>query len=321
MSEVREEIMSRLQSEREDAPVQATTSEAEEPLTGDPDVEDGPVGDIDDTDNTEAILDPEAEASEGDPVDGEVAEVSPEYTELQEKYKSLEAEFSRVTTNRREIESSLDEAKAKSVQFQHQLDDKYREAEQYVEQFAGMANQQLQQLSQVNPSQLSQEQYAQFQQAFQQAQMQSAQLNQLSEQIRQNMKETQEANKQREAEIARERIKTRIPDWSSDKYKALGEIAGEYGYSQDEFFNSTDYRMIVMLNDVLKGREAAQVVSNKVAKTKTNPPKNRSARQQDRNAQGQFTSARDQFFSSAPGQKGSFAAMKAKQLRAERQGK
>ena len=321
MSEVREEIMSRLQAEREDAPVEATTPEVEEPVTGDPEAEGGPVGDIDDTDNTEAVLDPEAEASEGDPAEGEVAEVSPEYTELQEKYKSLEAEFSRVTTNRREIESSLDEAKAKSVQFQHQLDDKYKEAEQYVEQFAGMANQQLQQLSQVNPSQLSQEQYAQFQQAFQQAQMQSAQINQLLEQIRQSMQETREANKQREAEIARERIKTRIPDWSSEKYKALGEIAGEYGYSQDEFFNSTDYRMIVMLNDVLKGREAAQVVSNKVAKTKSNPPKNRSARQQDRNAQGQFVSARDQFFSSAPGQKGSFAAMKAKQLRAERQGK
>jgi chromosome segregation ATPase len=321
MSEVREEIMSRLQSEREDAPVTATTPEAEEPIVGDPEVDGEPVGEIDDTDNTEAVLDPEAEALEGDPVEGEVAEVTPEYTELQEKYKSLEAEFSRVTANRREIESSLDNAKAESVRYQHELQDKYKEAEQFVEHFAGMANQQLQQLSQVNPSQLSQEQYAQFQQAYQQAQMQSAQFQQLSEQVKQSLEETLKANKMREAEIARERIKTRIPDWSTEKYKALGDIAGEYGYTSDEFFDSTDYRMILLLNDVQKSREAAQVVGKKVAQTKSNPPKNRNARQQDRNAQGQFTSARDQFYSSNPGQKGAFAAMKAKQLRAERQGK
>ena len=125
--------------------------------------------------------------------------------------------------------------------------------------------------------------------------------------------------KEREAEIARERLKTRIPDWSSDMYRSLGELAQEYGYSAEEFFESTDYRMVLMLNDVAKSREAANVVTESVKKTKQSPPRHRAARAQERNAKGQFTSAQKDFMETRPGTKGSFAAMKAAQLRAERE--
>lgn len=321
MSEVREQFMERLASERADAPV-ATPSDTEEPYAGDPEVDDVPVGEVDDTDNTEDVLDPDAEAGDnevsGDPVDGEESEVSPEYMELEEKYKSLEAEFSRVTANRKEIEASLDNAKAQTVQIKHELEDRFKEAESFADYFAGMANQQLQQLQQVNPATLTQEQYGQYQQAFQQAQFQAQQYQQVSEAIKKQFAEAKEATLQREAEIARERLKTRIPDWSSDKYKALGEVATEYGYSPDEFFSSTDYRLVLLLNEVQKGRDAAKVVTERSKQTKTNPPKTRATRDQQRNDRGQFTNAQKAWQEAKPGTKGSFAAMKAAQLRAER---
>lgn len=314
MSEVRSEFMERLQSERAE-PI-ATPEAIEEP-TGDPEMVEEPIGEVDDTEYTEDTLDPEEEAN-GDPSDGEESEVSPEYTELEEKYKSLEAEFSRVTANRREIEASLDTAKAESVQYRHQLEDKYKEAESYVEHFAGMASQQLMQLQNVNPAQLTQEQFGQYQQAMMQAQQQYQQFQGMSEQIRKQLEETKEAAKKREAEIARERLKTRIPDWSSEKYKELGTVAQDYGYSPEEFFDTTDYRLLVLLNEVKQSKDAATVVSERSKKTKQNPPKHRAARQQDRNAQGQYTSAQKEFETTRPGTKGSFAAMKAAQLKAER---
>ena len=316
MSEVRSEFMERLASEREAAP-EAKASIPTEPV-GDPEDVDVPVGEVDGTDNTEDVLDPETEADAGDPVDGEESEVSPEYMELEEKYKSLEAEFSRVTANRKEIEASLDTAKAQTVQMKHELEDRFREAESVAEYFAGMATQQLQQLQGVNPATLTQEQYGQYQQAYQQAQWQAQQYQQISEGVKKQLAEAKEATLQREAEIARERLKTRIPDWSSEKYKALGEVATEYGYSPEEFFSSTDYRLVLLLNEVQKGKDAAKAVTERSKQTKANPPKNRATRTPERNSQGQFTNAQKAFQESTPGTKGSFAAMKAAQLRAER---
>lgn len=315
--EIRNEFMDKLAAERG---LEATPETVEEP-TGDPEaveeVEDG----LDDAVDTEGELDPESEAPEGDPEDGETPEVSPEYTELEEKYKSLEKEFSRVTENRRAIEQSLDEAKAKASEALHSIEDKYNEAESVAEYFVGMANQQLQQLQQVNPATLTQEQFGQFQQAYQAAQMQAQQHTQLVEQIRTQREETREKQKEREAEIARERLKVRIPDWSGEKYRALGEVAKDYGYSEKEFFGSTDHRLIILLNEVANGKEAAKVVENKVTKTKTKPPRHSSARPQERNEKGQFKRAAEAFHSARPGTKGSFAAMKAAQLAAEKAGK
>jgi len=317
MSEVRNEFLERLSAERANAPDDAITSKVKEPVEGDPETGDDPIGEFDDTDNTDDLLSDDQEP-QGDPDLDAESEVSPEYMELESKYKSLEAEFSRVTANRKEIESSLDTAKASTVKFSHELEDKYQEAEQFANYFAGMATQQLQQLQSVNPAQLSQDQYGQYQQMMMQAQQQAQQFGAMSEQIKASMAQTKESRLQREAEIARERLKTRIPDWSSDKYKQLGEVAADYGYSQEEFFQSTDYRMILLLNEVQKSKEAAKVVEKKVAKTKANPPKHRAARPQDRNDRGQYSTAQKQFTESSPGTKGAFAAMKAAQLRAER---
>jgi chromosome segregation ATPase len=318
MSEdIRNEFMDRLASERVEP--EASPEPTEEPI-GDPDVEEDALedGEIDNTVDTEGDLDPDAEAHEGDPADGETPEVSAEYTELEEKYKSLEQEFSRVTANRKEIESSLDDAKSKAAEALYAIEDKFQESEKIADYFVGMANQQLQQLQQVNPATLTQEQFGQYQQAYQQAQMQVSQHTQLIEQIKSERDDTRTKQKEREAEIARERLKVRIPDWSGEKYQALGKLAEEFGYAPKEFFDTTDHRLIILLNEVAASKDAAKVVEKKVAKTKTKPPRTSSARPQDRNERGQFKKAQQAFNETRPGTKGSFAAMKAAQLAAEK---
>lgn len=320
MSEVRNEFMERLATERGEAEAPVANPEPTEELeTSDPevgtDLEDG----VDDAVDTDGELDPETEAEAGDPEDGELPEVSPEYMELEDKYKSLEAEFSRVTANRKEIEASLEVARTESVRMRQDLEGKFEEAEQVANYYADMANQQLQQLSSVNPATLTQEQWGQYQSAYQQAQMQVQQNAYLLEQIKQKRTETLEATKTREAEIARERLKVRIPDWSSEKYNKLGEVAKEYGYSENEFFETTDHRLMILLNEVAASRDAAKVVQKKVEKTKPKAPKHATAREQDRNSRGQFAKASETFQKAPPGSKGTFAQMKAAQLRAERE--
>lgn len=318
---IHNEFMARLSAE---TPIEEATPETiEEPVEGDPEIEEGYEDGIDDTVDTEGELDTDdTEADEGETEsDVETPEVSAEYTELEDKYKSLEQEFSRVTANRKEIERSLDEAKTKASEALYAIEDKFGEAEQIADYFVGMANQQLQQLGGINPATLTQEQFGQYQQAYQQAQMQVNQHNQLVEQIKNEREATRKTQKDREAEIARERLKVRIPDWSGEKYRALGELATEYGYSETEFFDSTDHRLILLLNEVASGKEAAKVVEKKVAKTKTKPPRTSSARPQDRNERGQFKRAQQEFNETRPGTKGSFAQMKAAQLKAERSGK
>lgn len=320
--EIRGEFMERFAQERGESYIEPSPEAIEEPVEGDPEIVEEPLEDgDDDAVDMEDELDPDTEAEDGDPEEGETSEVSAEYMELEEKYKSLEQEFSRVTANRKEIEASLDNAKSKAIEALYEVEDKFNEAEKVADYFVGMANQQLQQLSQVNPATLTQEQFGQYQQAYQSAQMQVHQHNQLIEQIRSERETTRNTQKEREAEIAKERLKIRIPDWSSEKYRALGEVAKEYGYSDKEYFESTDHRLIVLLNEVAASKDAARVVEKKVTKTKTKPPRQGNARPQDRNERGQFKRAQQNFAQTAPGTKGSFAAMKAAQLAAERNGK
>ena len=325
-SEIRGEFMERFAQERGESYVEPTPEAIEEPVAGDPEVVEESLEDVieDGDDNAvdmEGELDPDAEAEEGDPADGETPEVSAEYMELEEKYKSLEKEFSRVTENRRAIEAGLEEQVVEYTEANMSLKDKLEEVEQYSEYFAGMANQQLQQLSQVNPATLTQEQFGQYQQAYQAAQLQAAQYSQLMEQFRTERESKMAEQKEREAKIAKERLKIRIPDWSSEKYRALGEVAKDYGYSEKEFFDSTDHRLIVLLNEVAASKDAAKVVEKRVAKTKPKPPKSATARPAERNALGQYQKASREFNEVKPGTKGTFAAMKAAQLRAEREGK
>jgi len=321
-SDIRGEFMERFAQERGESYVEPTPEATEEPVEGDPEVVEEIIEDgDDDAVDMEGELDPDAEAEEGDPADEETPEVSAEYMELEEKYKSLEKEFSRVTENRKAIEASLEEQVVQATELYESLNDKFSEAEQYTEYFAGMANQQLQQLAQVNPATLTQEQFGQYQQAYQAAQLQAQQHSQLLEQLRTERESVTAQQKEREAKIARERLKVRIPDWSGEKYRALGEVAKDYGYSEKEFFDSTDHRLIVLLNEVAASKDAAKVVEKKVTKTKTKPPRQGNARPQERNERGQFKRAAQEFAQSAPGTKGSFAAMKAAQLAAERAGK
>lgn len=282
------------------------------------------VVDRDNADPVEALSDDEV-APEGDtPVveasEQDEEEHSPEYSELKDKYDSLEAEFTRRNANRKEVEASLDVAQSQSVEMRHQWEDQIGEAKRQVEFFTGQATQQLQQLQNVNPAMLTPEQQGQYYQALNQATQQHQQMSAQLESLRTQEQSAREAIKKREAEIALARIKTRIPDWGQEKYTAFGELAAEFGYSQQEFFDTTDHRMMLLLNEVSKARDAGEAVKQTIQQRKPNPPKSRAARSSPRNEKGQFTKAKQTFYDN-PGKKGTFAEMKALELARERRGR
>lgn len=318
----REQKAEQLRAERE---VNEPQESPEGTLNESPPEEDS--ADVVDRDNDtpeEALHDTE-ETDDGDSEEVEAMESgdeepAPEYLELKDKYDNLEAEFTRRNANRKEIESNLDLAQAQAVEMRHQWEDQMGEAKRQAEFFTGMATRQLQQLQNVNPATLAPEQQGQYYQALNQATQQSQQLASQFEMIKRQEAEAREAARKRESEVSLLRLKTRIPDWGQEKYSAFGELAAEFGYSQEEFFDTTDHRMMLLLNEVSEARVAGEAVKQTIKKRKSNPPKSRSARPSPRNDKGQFTKAKQSFYDN-PGKKGSFAEMKALELARERKGR
>lgn len=320
MSEVLQEFKDRLARERqaaEERPVKGDAEPTEEP-DGDP--LEGETG-SDDPGHEEELddLDPESGADDGDPEDGEF-EPDERYKELEEKYKSLESEFSRLTAHRKEREQTIDRLTTEAVQFKQEIEDSYAQAQNLTQAIAGAATQRLNQLQSINPGNLSQEQFVQWQTQLQQANHEAQQLNGFAQHIQAQLKEQREATLRREAAIARERLKSRIPDWSGERYRELAAVAEEYGYTPEEYFSSTDHRLILILNELSQSKEATKVIEKK-KQEKPKPPRNSSGRAPDRGQDGKFRSAERAFNEATPGTKGSFAAMKAAQLKAERQRK
>jgi len=320
----REQTAQRLQAEREGvAPAAEAPPEPEgAPVWSNPfeSSDQDVVADRDNVEPDEALSDEsefDDEPTDDIEANDDGVDASPEYLELQEKYKTLEAEFTRRNANRKEVEASLDKAQEAAVTTRHALEDKLQEADQLVSHFAGMATRQLQQLQSVNPATLPPEQQAQYYQQLNMATQQVQQFDSQLQGLKRQQQEQREFAKKREAEIAIARLKTRIPDWGQDKYGQLAELAGEYGYTQQEFFDTTDYRMMVILNELQQSRNAGDAVKKTIKQRKANPPKSRAAKSQARNDNGQFAKAQ-QAFHDNPNQRGAFAAMKAQQLKMER---
>lgn len=321
MSELRKEIAERLAAER--GPIEEATDNAtEEPIAGDP--EDVESTDVGTEDGTDSLLDPGQDTEqpdEGDAQeDGEEDISDPKYVELENRYKELQSRFSQVTANRKEIEKSLEEASVAATQRMHELEDKFSTAEQYAEYYAGLANQQVMQIQQqLNQPNLPADQFQQLYTQFNQAQARAHQFQQGLTQVKTQREQTQEAQRKREAELTAQRIKARIPDWNSEKSAALLGLAQEMGYSEEEAQQITDYRTVLMLNELHEARKARSAVKEPITKRKTQPPKSQSG-SQPRNAQGQFARAQEEF-NSNPGKRGAAANMFAARLRAEREGR
>jgi hypothetical protein len=262
----------------------------------------------------EAELEEEPAEESDDEEEAESVEVRLERVEKERA--ELEKKLSQVTANRKEIEENLSQSQARFIEMGHQMEDTLTEVKRGAEFYASLASQELQQLQQVNPAQLPPEQQSQYYAQLNQATQRSQQLQYMYQQATEREAAERDLKKKREAEVAVAVIKSKIPEWSNEHYAALGEIAGEYGFSTEEFRDITDHRMIDLLHENWKNRQAASAVKETVTQRKAKPPRSRGGTPASRNAKGQFEKAKKEF---QPNQRGTFAQMKAAELKMRRE--
>ena len=143
------------------------------------------------------------------------------------------------------------------------------------------------------------------------------QAQQAYESTKQELDAHTETMKQREAEVAKMRLRRTIPDWGQDKYAELRSYAESRGLDPKIFNDLTSAPLIEMINDSYSMSSASQSVDKAVAKRKQSRPQRRNAKRKPQDTRGKLAKAR-QDFNANPGQRGRFAEMKTQELQMER---
>ena len=261
---------------------------------------------------TESPSDDDNDTASHDSEDDELT-----YEQLSDKYRSLQQEHSRVTAHRKQIEQDFSDGIAENITFRHQLEDLNTQANKRAEFFLGLANQQVQQLENMDWSQVPPDKMAAVKQRYQKAVTDRDQLVQVLQATQTESQNALEQVKKREAEIARNQLARRIPEWSNDHYMKLRDHANALGYTADEFNDITDWRIIDLIHKDYSSQQAVKSVQQVKRKRKARVPRNRNARPQPRSADGRYRKSRDEAFDN-PGDKGSFREMKMRQMERER---
>lgn len=303
----------RLKSERNDAePAQGRPTEDDRPERDDTDelsaeptdeTSSGPTDDID----------AEADAGEGDesPEPGSVEHYRQQAEKAEQARRSMERDY-RIKTHkigamRRELSDQIEQSKA---QTQLLLSAATRE----VQKYAGVNWE----LERARDPGAFQQKYRAYESSVRAQQQLAAVVDSISK----NAAKSREAMAARESELSMEVIKTFIPDWGEEKYKALRSLADKEAlYTPDEFDSLTDWRPFYLLHQLQQARSApktlGEVSERRMLKHK---PAAQNASMKARSADGKFMAAKDAAFS-APGNRLTFRQMKIEQLRRERTGR
>ncbi len=302
----------RLKSERANAePAQRQPTEDDRPERDDTDAlsaepTDEMSGPTDDTDA-------ELEAADGEeiPAPGSVEHFRQQAEKAEQARRSMERDY-RVKTHqigalRRELADQIEQSKAQT----HLL---LSAATREVQKYAGVNWE----LERARDPGAFQQKYRAYEGAVRAQQQLAAVVDSISK----NAAKSREAMAARESELSMEVIKTFIPDWGEEKYKALRSLADKEAlYTPDEFDSLTDWRPFYLLHQLQQARSApktlGEVSERRMLKHK---PATQNASMKARSADGRFTAAKDAAFS-APGNRLTFRQMKVEQLRRESSGR
>ncbi len=308
----RERAELRLKSERANAePAQRQPTEDDRPERDDTDAlsaepTDEMSGPTDDTDA-------ELEAADGEeiPAPGSVEHFRQQAEKAEQARRSMERDY-RVKTHqigalRRELADQIEQSKAQT----HLL---LSAATREVQKYAGVNWE----LERARDPGAFQQKYRAYEGAVRAQQQLAAVVDSISK----NAAKSREAMAARESELSMEVIKTFIPDWGEEKYKALRSLADKEAlYTPDEFDSLTDWRPFYLLHQLQQARSApktlGEVSERRMLKHK---PATQNASMKARSADGRFTAAKDAAFS-APGNRLTFRQMKVEQLRRESSGR
>ncbi len=232
----------------------------------------------------------------------------------EKRYSDLRSEYDRVTGSREEMTSEHAEAMGETLRLRFDLEDRMQEAVGRAEYMANVMNGNANQYRNINWSQVPAEQLPQVQAAAQQALAQEQQATAAWNQVKEQSDEAMSVVKQREAAIAKTRLKRSI-GLNNEVYGQLREYATSRGMDLRQFNEITNPVIIEDMHHAMTMRAAGNTVQTS-NKRKAKVPRGRGAKQSPRDARGKFAKSEV-----APNQRGSFADKHKHRLAMERQGR
>lgn len=297
--------------ERADPTLEERTLHQETESTEDLD-QDIPQGQADDEyeddDDGELSEDPEGtlDASPEDDTEGS--------HDWEKRYTDLRSEYDRVTGSREEMTSEHAEAMGETLRLKFDLEDRLGEATGRAEWLMNVASGNANQFRNINWSQVPPEQLPQVQAQAQQALAQEQQAQAAWNQIKGESDKAKAEFKQREAAIAKTRLKRSI-GLNNEVYGQLREHAVSSGMALQEFNEITNPVIIEALHAQMTMRNAGNTVQTK-NKRKAKVPRGRGAKVTPRDSRGKFARSEVE-----PNQRGSFADKHKHRLAMERSGR
>jgi len=230
----------------------------------------------------------------------------------QKRYQDLQAEYTRMAQERGEITEEHSQAMGETLRLRFDLEDRLNEAAGRAEYMANVMSGNANQYRNINWSQVPAEQLPQLQAQAQQALAMEQQAKAAWEQIQGQREETMAHVKQREAAIAKIRLRRTIPNWGNETYAKLREFAVNQGMPVKQFNDTTDPVVIEALHALMTLRTAGKNVQTKF-KRKAQAPRGKTGRV-SRDARGRFAEV-------VPNQRGTFAEKARQRLERESRGR
>lgn len=250
------------------------------------------------------IPDSEAQAQEGDGTDWE------------KRYSDLRSETQSIIESRGDMDQEQAAAMAQHLELRFEMEDRLNEAVLRAEYMANTMSGNAQQYQNINWAQVPPDKVQEVQAQAQQAFVLQQQSQQAYEQIKGQKDQQLEQVKQREAAIAKVRLKRTIPNWGNEVYAELREFSAGRGMSAAEFSDITNPVVIEALHAYKQMSDGPSTVQGLQTKRKAQTPRGKAVRRQARDDRGKFASKQVE-----PNQRGSFADRHKHRLAAERKGR
>ena len=251
---------------------------------------------------------------EGTPSDVGSDEDPREGGEWEKRYKDLQRQFTQLSQERGEMTQEVTETMTEALRLKFDLEDRFEEAVGRAEYMANIMSGNANQFRNINWAAVPPEHLPALQQQAQQALAMEQQSKAAWEEVKRRKDEALTHVKQREAAIAKTRLKRTI-GLNNEVYGSLREHAVRLGMAPQEFNQITNPVIIEALHAQMTMMNAGNSVRTK-NKGKAQVPRGRNAAQAPRDARGKF--ARTDL---EPNRKGSFAEKHRHRLAMERQGR
>ena len=267
------------------------------------------VNDQQDLEGSSEALDDESPSDEDQPLEESDHD-------WEKRYRDLQSETQSIMESRGEMSQEHAEAMSETLRLRFDLEDQITEATKRAEYMRNVMSGNAQQYQNINWSQVPPDKVQEVQAQAQQAMMMSQQAEQAWNQISSQEREVRDQVKQREAAIAKTRLRRTIPNWSNDTYGEIRKFAADQGMPVENFNEITDPVLIEALHAYRQLKGGASTVQQVKTNRKSAAPRGKAARRQPRDERGKYAKARVE-----PNQRGSFADKHRHRLAMERNGR